>query len=95
MEKKERVIQEYVPGKQLNLAHIIANPDESLYTRLGINDAGAIGILTVTPTETAIIAADIATKSANVEIGYLYKLKFCFTSSGSLHHVISYRFVFR
>ncbi|KJE27313.1 BMC domain protein [Geobacillus kaustophilus] len=71
MEKKERIIQEFVPGKQLNLAHIIAHPNESLYTRLGITEPGAIGILTVTPTETAIIAADIATKSAHVEIGYL------------------------
>jgi ethanolamine utilization protein EutS len=71
MEKKQRVIQEYVPGKQLTLAHIIANPDKALYTKLGISQAGAIGILTLTPTETAIIAADIATKSADIEIGYL------------------------
>ncbi|ETI69139.1 MULTISPECIES: ethanolamine utilization microcompartment protein EutS [Neobacillus] len=70
-EKKQRVIQEYVPGKQLTLAHIIANPDEALYTKLGIGQAGAIGILTLTPTETAIIAADIATKAAAIEIGYL------------------------
>ncbi|WP_243014111.1 BMC domain-containing protein, partial [Brevibacillus borstelensis] len=33
--------------------------------------AGAIGILTLPPTETAIIAADIATKAANVELGFL------------------------
>jgi ethanolamine utilization protein EutS len=70
-EKKQRVIQEYVPGKQLTLAHIIANPDEALYTKLGITQAGAIGILTLTPTETAIIAADIATKAAAIDIGYL------------------------
>jgi ethanolamine utilization protein EutS len=57
-EKKQRVIQEYVPRKQLTLAHIIANPDEALYTKPGIVQAGAIGILTLTPTETAIIAAE-------------------------------------
>ena len=71
MEKKQRVIQEYVPGKQLTLAHIIANPDEVLYSKLGLSQAGAIGILTLTPTETSIIAADIATKAADVDIGYL------------------------
>ncbi|MBP3962737.1 BMC domain-containing protein [Paenibacillus lignilyticus] len=68
---KQRVIQEYVPGKQLTLAHVIANPDPMLYTKLGIEEASAIGILTLTPTETAIIAADIATKAAHVSIGYL------------------------
>ncbi|NQX69805.1 propanediol utilization protein [Paenibacillus ferrarius] len=70
-EQKQRVIQEYVPGKQLTLAHVIANPDPVLYTKLGIEERNAIGILTLTPTETAIIAADIATKAANVGIGYL------------------------
>ncbi|MDQ0902261.1 BMC domain-containing protein [Paenibacillus sp. LMG 31458] len=70
-EQKMRVIQEYVPGKQLTLAHVIANPDPVLYTKLGIEERNAIGILTLTPTETAIIAADIATKAASVGIGYL------------------------
>ncbi|MGO4274911.1 BMC domain-containing protein [Paenibacillus sp. TAF58] len=70
-EQKQRVIQEYVPGKQLTLAHVIANPDPVLYTKLGIEERNAIGILTLTPTETSIIAADIATKAANVGIGYL------------------------
>ncbi|MBD0380192.1 BMC domain-containing protein [Paenibacillus sedimenti] len=70
-EQKQRVIQEYVPGKQLTLAHVIANPDPILYAKLGIDAANALGILTLTPTETAIIAADIATKAAPVGIGYL------------------------
>ncbi len=70
-QQKQRVIQEYVPGKQLTLAHVIANPDPMLYTKLGIEEANALGILTLTPTETAIIAADIATKAASVSIGYL------------------------
>lgn len=70
-QEKPRTIHEYVPGKQVTLAHVIANPDVSLYTKLGIQEAGAIGILTLTPTETAIIAADIATKAADVRLGYL------------------------
>ncbi|GAA0076543.1 BMC domain-containing protein [Clostridium sp. CTA-5] len=67
----ERVIQESVPGKQITIAHIIASPMPDIYERLGIDDKGAIGILTLTPCETAIIAADIATKVADVEIGFL------------------------
>ena len=42
-----------------------------IYDRLGIDEKGAIGILTLSPYETSIIAADIATKAADVEIGFL------------------------
>lgn len=31
VQTKERVIQEYVPGKQITLAHLIANPNKELY----------------------------------------------------------------
>jgi ethanolamine utilization protein EutS len=67
----QRVIEESVPGKQVTIAHVIASPMMDIYERLGIDDKGAIGILTITPYEAAIIAADIATKAANVEIGFL------------------------
>ena len=72
-ETKQRMIQEYVPGKQLTLAHLIASPQKSIYKNLGLDDEGkdAIGILTITPGEAVIIAADVATKAADVEIGFL------------------------
>ena len=35
-EDKQRVIQEYVPGKQTTMAHLIANPKEDLYAKLGV-----------------------------------------------------------
>ncbi|HNZ62901.1 MAG TPA: BMC domain-containing protein [Bacillota bacterium] len=69
---KQRIVQEYVPGKQITLAHLIANPDDDLYRKLGLIEVyGAIGIMTITPSEAAIIAADVATKSAAVKIGFL------------------------
>ena len=70
MEGKQRIIQEFVPGKQVTLAHLIANPDRSLYKKLGVitENEGALGIMTITPSEGAIIAADVATKAANVEV---------------------------
>ncbi|OQY13549.1 MAG: propanediol utilization protein [Desulfobacteraceae bacterium 4572_19] len=73
MEKKQRMIQEYVPGKQLTLAHIIASPQKTVYQHLGLDDGevNAIGVLTITPGEAAIIAADVATKAADIEIGFL------------------------
>ncbi|HWQ77300.1 MAG TPA: BMC domain-containing protein [Anaerovoracaceae bacterium] len=67
----QRVIEESVPGKQVTLAHVIASPDPDIYERLGIDEKGAMGILTLSPYESSIIAADIATKAANVEIGFL------------------------
>ena len=36
-EMKQRIVQELVPGKQISLAHIIANPDKILYTKLGLD----------------------------------------------------------
>ena len=39
MQDKMRIIQELVPGKQVTLAHIIANPDQSLYYKLGLDPA--------------------------------------------------------
>ena len=61
-ETKQRIIQEYVPGKQVTLAHIIANPDEDIYKKLGlvVDKRESLGILTITPSEAAIIAADVS-----------------------------------
>lgn len=72
IQEKKRVIQEYVPGKQLTLAHVIANPLEIICEQLGLDEGcESIGILTITPGEAAIIAADAATKAADVGIGYV------------------------
>ena len=75
-EGKVRIIQELVPGKQITIAHLIANPDNELYEKLGLNpnidySKSAIGIVTISPAETAVIAADIALKSAGVELGFV------------------------
>ncbi|MDF2513591.1 MAG: propanediol utilization protein [Herbinix sp.] len=71
-DNKTRIIQEFVPGKQVTLAHVIANPVNTLYGKMGLIDAkGAIGIFTITPSEGAIIAADVASKAADVNIGFV------------------------
>lgn len=73
LDEKQRMIQEYVPGKQVTLAHIIASPDLEIYTKLGLTEVyhGALGILTITPSEASIIAVDIATKSGDIQIGFI------------------------
>ena len=88
---KARIIQELVPGKQITLAHIIANPDEILYKKLGLNPAedhkGAIGILTVSPSETAIIAGDIAIKSSGATLGFVDRFSGTVILTGTVSEV--------
>ncbi len=71
-----RIIQESVPGKQITMAHIIASPDEIIYKKLGLDPRvdyhrAAIGVLTLTPSETAIITADLAIKASAIQIGFI------------------------
>lgn len=82
-----RIIQEYVPGKQVTIAHVIANPDPSLSKRVGIEAAEAIGIMTLTPGESAIIAGDLAMKAADIEIGFLDRFSGTLVVTGSLSSV--------
>lgn len=71
MEKIQRIIQESVPGKQITLAHVIASPIDDVYDALGVEHDGAVGILALSPYETSMIAADVASKAADVTIGFL------------------------
>ena len=71
-----RIIQESVPGKQITMAHIVASPDPILYQKLGLDPKidyhnAAIGIMAITPYETAIIAADICMKQSAVKLGFI------------------------
>lgn len=89
--EKQRIIQEYVPGKQVTLAHIIAKPQKSIYLKLGLADefSDAIGILTITPSEAVIIAADVATKAANVEIGFIDRFSGSLVVTGDVSSIES------
>lgn len=85
--EKPRVVQEYVPGKQVTLAHLIANPKKDLCEKMGFDNVSAIGILTITPCEAAIIAADVAIKTANVEIGFMDRFTGSVVISGTVSAV--------
>ena len=89
---KLRIIQELVPGKQITLAHVIANPDEVLYRKLGLDpsidySASAIGIVTVSPAETAIILGDISIKSSGVELGFVDRFSGTLIVTGTVSQV--------
>ena len=96
LDEKKRIVQEFVPGKQVTLAHVIANPVQNLYSKMGlVNGEGAIGIFTITPSEAAIIAADVASKAANITIGFVDRFSGSLVITGdvaavesALHEVI-------
>ena len=92
MENKQRIIQELVPGKQITLAHIVANPDPIMYSKLGLDpkveySKAAIGVFTVSPAETAIIMADIGLKSAGVELGFVDRFSGSVIVTGTVSEV--------
>ena len=91
-EGKQRIVQELVPGRQITLAHMIANPDAVLYEKLGLDprveySKSAIGVLTVSPAETAIIMADIAVKSSGAELGFVDRFSGSLIITGSVSEV--------
>ena len=57
VENKQRIIQEFVPGKQVTIAHIIANPKPELFRKMGLDEKkrGAIGILTIIPVKVPLL----------------------------------------
>lgn len=87
-----RIIQETVPGKQISLAHIIGGPKEIVYRKLGLNpdvdyDRSAIGILNITPPESAVIAADIAVKAGDIYLGFVDRFSGSLIITGYLSDV--------
>ena len=69
-----RIVQETVAGKEITFAHVMGGPAPIIYQKLGLNPqvdyrSSAIGIMNMTPPESAVIASDIAVKSGNVYLG--------------------------
>lgn len=91
-EDMTRIIQEIVPGKQITIAHVIANPDEILYQKLGLDpeldySKSAIGIVTISPAETAIIIADVAIKASGVDLSFVDRFSGTLIVTGSVSEV--------
>ena len=93
-----RVVRLEVPGREIELAHIIGMPDPSAYHNLGLNigfHAGAapegdsIGLVEVTPAECAVIAADIAVKFGDVDLGFMDRFSGHLIITGALAEVRS------
>jgi len=61
---------EEVSGKNVNLCHIIANPDRQVLACLAIEHC-AIGIVSVSPGEAAFAAANFLSKAASLEVVFI------------------------
>ena len=89
---KQRIVQELVPGKQITLAHIIASPDPILYEKLGLDPSidyarAAIGIMTISPAESAIIMADVGMKAASIDLGFVDRFSGSLIITGTVSEV--------
>ena len=89
---KQRIVQELVPGKQITLAHIVASPDPILYEKLGLDPSidysrAAIGIMTISPAESAIIMADVGMKAAAIDLGFVDRFSGSLIITGTVSEV--------
>ena len=94
--KKLRRTRVRVLGKGVCLAHVVDPSQSCIYQNLGLHigvhegedHAGeAIGMIRFTPWEAVVVAADIAVKSANVEIGFMDRFSGSLILTGGLTEV--------
>lgn len=78
--KKLRMTRVRVPGKEVCLAHIITPSQECIYQNLALHigvhegedhTGESIGMIRFTPWEAVVVAADVAVKSAHVDVGFM------------------------
>lgn len=78
--KRLRMTRVRVPAREVCMAHIIGSSQTCVYQNLSLHigvhegedhTGEAIGLLRFTPWEAVVAAADIAMKSAHIEIGFM------------------------
>ena len=89
-----RIVQETVAGKEITFAHVMGGPAPIIYQKLGLNPqvdyrSSAIGIMNMTPPESAVIASDIAVKSGNVYLGFADRFTGTLIITGEISEVMS------
>ena len=101
-----RTVRVRVVGKELSLAQLIGVTDRRVYENLGLHigthlgedhTGQSIGLLHLTPWEATVVAADVAMKSGNVELGFLDRFSGAVILLGSraevksaLEHVVEF-----
>ena len=84
--QKLRMTRVRVPGKEICLAHIMNPSDPIIYQNLALHigvhegedhTGETLGLIRFTPWEAVVVAADVAVKSANVQLCFMDR--FCGT----------------
>lgn len=93
-EEQIRIVQETVAGKEITFAHVMGGPAPIVYQKLGLNPqvdyrSSAIGIMNMTPPESAVIASDIGVKSGNIYLGFADRFTGTLIITGEISDVMS------
>ena len=94
--KRLRMTRLRVPAKEVCLAHILNPSDERIYHNLALHigvhegedhTGEAIGLIRFTPWEAVVVAADVAMKSADVQLCFMDRFCGSLILSGNLTEV--------
>ena len=93
-EEQIRIVQETVAGREITFADVMGGPAPVIYQKLGLNpqvdyQSSAIGIMNMTPPESAVIASDIAVKSGNIYLGFADRFTGTLIITGDIAEVTS------
>ena len=94
--KKLRMTRVRVPGKEVGMAHIINPTDTCIYQNLALHigvhegedhTGETLGLIRFTPWESVVVAADIASKSADIQVCFMDRFCGALIISGKLADV--------
>ena len=94
--KRLRLTRLRIPGKEVCLAHVISAPQPQVYQNLGLHigvhegedhRGESLGLIRFTPWEAVVVAADVAMKSADVQIGFMDRFCGSLILTGGLSEV--------
>lgn len=94
--KRLRMTRVRVPGKEVCLAHVLSPSETCIYQNLALHigvhegedhTGESIGLIRFTPWEAVVAAADIAVKSADVQVGFIDRFCGSLILTGGLSQV--------
>ena len=94
--KRLRMTRVRVPAKEVCLAHVLNPSEERIYHNLALHigvhegedhTGEALGLIRFTPWEAVVVAADVAVKSADVQISFMDRFCGSLIVSGKLTEV--------
>ena len=94
--KRLRVTRVRVPAKEVCLAHVLNPSEERIYHNLALHigvhegedhTGEALGLIRFTPWEAVVVAADVAVKSADVQLCFMDRFCGSLIVSGKLAEV--------